>query len=245
VTLATPNGATIEYLCTGKGEPVTVFAHGLGGSIAETRPLGSAVPGCRVFFHFRGHGGSVAPAGRTPWGYPDLAADLLAVADAAGATRAVGASLGAGALCRLLTGQPDRFARLVFFLPAVLDAPRTAVARQRLAAVLAGERAADVPTALRDTPAARAYLAARPRLAPELAELADAVAVPDLAALAAVTAPALVIGCRGDDLHPAIIAERLADALPNATLHMYDQPAPVWTARADLRARISSFLSED
>ncbi len=244
MTLATPYGATIEYLCTGKGEPVTVFAHGLGGSIDETRPLGSAVPGTRVFLHFRGHGRSAAPAGRTPWGYPDLAADLGAVADATGATRAVGASLGAGALCRLLTAQPDRFARLVFFLPAVLDAPRTEVARKRLAAVLAGDRGADVPAALRDTPAARAYLAARPRLSPELAVLAGAVAVPDLGALAAVTAPALVIGCRGDDLHPVSVASRLAAALPNAALRLYDQPAPVWTARADLRARISSFLSE-
>jgi pimeloyl-ACP methyl ester carboxylesterase len=244
VILDTPYGAAIEYLSSGKGEPVTVFAHGLGSSIEETRPLGSAVPGTRVFFHFRGHGGSVAPAGHTPWGYPDLAADLRAVADATGATRAVGTSLGAAALCRLLVAQPDRFARLVFFLPAVLDEPRTAVARQRLVAVLAGDRTADVPSALRDTPAARAYLAARPPLAPELAALADAVAVPDLTALAAVTAPALVIGCRGDSRHPDSVAARLAAALPRATLHIYDEPAPVWTARADLRARIAPFLAE-
>jgi 3-oxoadipate enol-lactonase len=59
-----------------------------------------------------------------------------------------------------------------------------------------------------------------------------------------VTVPALVIGAAGDDLHPATVAERLAAALPRATLHVYDRPGVLWTARADLRARISRFLSE-
>jgi pimeloyl-ACP methyl ester carboxylesterase len=61
--------------------------------------------------------------------------------------------------------------------------------------------------------------------------------------LARVTVPALVIGCTGDDLHPAPVAERLAAALPHATLHVYDQPGVLWTARADLRQRISGFLA--
>ena len=46
---------------TGPGEPVTVFAHGLAGSIDETRPFGSGVRGSRVFLHFRGHGATSAP----------------------------------------------------------------------------------------------------------------------------------------------------------------------------------------
>ena len=57
------------------------------------------------------------------------------------------------------------------------------------------------------------------------------------------TAPALVIGCRGDELHPAAVAEQLASALPNATLHIYDRPSVLWTQRADLRERISGFLN--
>ena len=42
--LAGPVGH-LEYLCTGDGDPSTVFAHGLGGTIETTRPFGSGVPG--------------------------------------------------------------------------------------------------------------------------------------------------------------------------------------------------------
>src|SRR5256714_8186855 len=128
--VATPHGVELECLATGSGEPVTVFAHGLAGGIADTRPLGSGVTGRKVSFQFRGHGQSASPPGRGT--YADLARDLRAVADLYGATRALGVSLGAGALCRLLADNPGRFDRLVFFLPAVLDQPRPAHARERL-----------------------------------------------------------------------------------------------------------------
>jgi 3-oxoadipate enol-lactonase len=31
--------------------------------------------------------------------------------------------------------------------------------------------------------------------------------------------------------------------LPNASLHIYDQPAVLWTNRSDLRTRITEFLN--
>lgn len=257
--VTTPHGVRLEQLVTGAGDPVTVFAHGLGNGIATTRPFGSGVTGRKLFFQFRGHGRSDAPPG--PWSYADLARDLRAVADLGGATRAFGASLGAGALCRLLAESPQRFERLVFFLPAVLDQPRGEVARERLAALLdavdGGDAAAvadvvqvELPPAVRNTPAGWAYLRQRldqllrDGLAPGLASLPDSVPLRDAAALAAVTAPALVIGCAGDDLHPVEVAERLASALPRATLHVYDRPGVLWTDRADLRMRVSDFLNE-
>ncbi|MGN9776071.1 alpha/beta fold hydrolase [Micromonospora sp. H33] len=257
--VTTPHGVRLEQLVTGAGDPVTVFAHGLGNGIATTRPFGSGVAGRKIFFQFRGHGRSDAPAG--PWNYVDLARDLRAVADLGGATRAFGASLGAGALCRLLIESPQRFERLVFFLPAVLDRPRGEVARERLTALLdaveSGDAAtvADVvqvelPPAVRNTPAGWAYLRQRldqllrDGLASGLASLPDSVPLRDTAALAAVTAPALVIGCAGDDLHPVGVAEQLAAALPRATLHVYDRPGVLWTDRADLRERVSGFLNE-
>ncbi|MGH3736490.1 MAG: alpha/beta fold hydrolase, partial [Micromonosporaceae bacterium] len=130
--LERPGGVRLEYLVIGSGEPVTLFLHGLAGGIPDTRPLGSGVPGTKVFTHLRGHGGS-SPL--TPgWGYADLAGDVAALADAVGATQALGVSLGAGALCRLLAGRPDRFARVVFFLPAVLDQPRPRARFESLAA---------------------------------------------------------------------------------------------------------------
>lgn len=256
--VGTPHGVRLERLVTGAGEPVTVFAHGLAAGIAVTRPLGSAVAGRRVFFQFRGHGRSESPPGR--WSYADLARDLRAVADLSDAQRAVGASLGASALCRLLWESPGRFERVVFFLPAVLDQPRPALARQRLVDLLAavgdGDAAAvadtvmaELPPSVRNTPAGWAYLRQRvdqllrDGLASGLAALPEQVAVRDLTALGAVTARALVIGCAGDELHPIAVAERLAAALPDATLHVYDRPGVLWTHRGDLRERISGFLN--
>jgi pimeloyl-ACP methyl ester carboxylesterase len=256
--VATPHGVELEASTSGSGDPVTVFAHGLGSGIAETRPLGSGVAGRKVFFQFRGHGRSASPPGR--WSYADLARDLRAVADLFGATRALGVSLGAGALCRLLADNPGRFDRVVFFLPAVLDTPRPAAARERLTALLEAVESGDagavsevisqeVPPPLRHTPAAWAYFRQRldqlmrDGLAAGLAELPDEVAVADRAALAAVGAPALVIGCAGDELHPVQVAEQLAAELPAATLHVYDRPAVLWTNRADLRERVAAFLN--
>jgi 3-oxoadipate enol-lactonase len=256
--LRTPTGHALEVLVTGHGEPVTIFAPGLAAGIPDTRPLGSGVPGRKAFMQLRGHGRSTAPAG--PWTYADLAGDLAFAADATGADRALGVSLGAAALTRLLADHPDRFARVVFFLPAVLDVAAGGASGTRLAALLDSvasgdpERVADavaleVPEALRDTAPVRAYLRQRAGdllrdgLAPQLAGLAGQVPVPDPGVLARVTVPALVIGATGDDLHPAAVAERLAAALPNATLHVYDRPGVLWTARADLRQRIASFFA--
>ncbi len=253
-----PHGATLEYLVAGEGTPTTAFAHGLAGGIADTRPLGSGVAGRKVFFQFRGHGRSDPPGGEI--NYADLAADLRAVADEFGAARALGVSLGAGALCRLLAQTPDRFERVVFYLPAVLDEARPAAAMGRAKALLeavdaddaptaASLLSADIPAALRDRPAAWRYVRERldgllrDGLAPQLAELPLQTALPDRTVLAAVTVPALVIGCRGDVTHPPLVAEQLAEVLPNATLHIYDQPAVLWTNRIDLRTRITDFLN--
>jgi 3-oxoadipate enol-lactonase len=253
-----PGDLRLEQLTTGVGLPVTVFAHGLAGDIAGTRPLGSAISGRRVFFHFRGHGRSSSPPG--PWSFADLAADLLAVADRASATRALGVSMGAGALARLLADHPDRFERVVCYLPAPLDGVRSPAAVTRLHRLLValdtGEAAqvaeaveAELPPAVRNTPAGWSHLRHRVEqlmrdgLAAELDTLWQQPAVPDLAALSQVTARALVLGCAGDDVHPVRAAERLAHALPHADLHVYDRPSVLWTNRSDLRERISTFLN--
>jgi 3-oxoadipate enol-lactonase len=57
-----------------------------------------------------------------------------------------------------------------------------------------------------------------------------------------VDVPVLVIGAVADPMHPVSAARRLAEALPRATLHVYDRPGALWCHRADVRARISSFL---
>jgi pimeloyl-ACP methyl ester carboxylesterase len=252
VLLPTPAGA-VEYVVTGAGIPVTVFAHGLGGSVAETRPLASAVPGTRVFLQFRSHGRSFRPMSAPA--YADLADDLAAVADQVGATRALGVSMGAAALLHLVSRQPQRFDRLVFFLPAVIDQVRSATVRQSLRELAQRIETGDVqqfvreeiPEPVRESRAAREYVQIRARalagLAPLVRATETAVAVSDRSALSAVTAPTLVIGAVGDPLHDVQVARDLAELLPDARLEIFDAPGPVWTWRAELRQLISGFLA--
>jgi 3-oxoadipate enol-lactonase len=249
----------LDTLVTGHGAPVTVAAHGLGASIAETRPLLGGVPGSKVFYAARGHGGSPLPD--QPVDGAVLAADLEAVADAHGAEQALGVSLGAGALLSLLAQRPDRFTRVVLFLPAALDRPREAQAVRRLsalAAALDGGDAeavqdwvrAEVPPELQALPAAQAYLFSRsaqllawPGIAPLLRTLPASPPVADRELLAAVTAPVLVLASEGDPLHPASVARDVAAALPRAELVVFDQPGVVFRERARLRGLIADFLS--
>ena len=254
------DGVRLNVVVSGSGTPVTVFAAGLGGTIPETRTLGSGVAGTRVFFDFRGHGGSDAPD-EADWSYAALTRDLLAVADATGATRAVGMSMGAAALLGILAAAPDRFERNVFFLPAILDRPRSDVTTGRLGVVaqriedgdvgaVAELLATDVPRELRDSPAAASYVRERAAqlsgrgVAGLVRALATSRPVPDRVVLAAVGAPCLVIGQERDETHPAQIARELAATLPNARLHLFDQPGGLWAHRGELRRLIPAFLDE-
>jgi pimeloyl-ACP methyl ester carboxylesterase len=65
--------------------------------------------------------------------------------------------------------------------------------------------------------------------------LADAVLLDDIAQLARVDVPTLVVGHRDDPLHPWWLAEAYAEALPHARLVGFDAPAAATHARmADL-----------
>lgn len=251
-----PDGLRLHVVVSGSGPPVTVFAAGLGGTIPETRTLGSGVTGTRVFFDFRGHGGSGVPADGD-WSYAAIARDLRAVADATGATRAAGMSMGAAAILGVLAETPDRFERCVFFLPAILDRPRGDVTASRLGRLAdridAGDEgavldllAAEVPPGV---PGAEAYLRERaatlsgPGVAGLVRALATSRPVTDRVALASVAAPCLVVGQEGDDTHPAQIARELAAALPSARLHVFDSPGGLWAHRAALRPLLAAFLN--
>ncbi len=244
----------VEYAVLGGGDPVTVLAHGLAGGPHETRPLAAQLEGTRVLLTFRGHGASGSL--RSDWGYDDLAADLLLVADAVGATRAVGLSVGAGALLHLLASDPGRFDAFVLALPASLDRARTDAGTRRLEligeAVAAGDAVevltavlAELPLELRDTRAARVIAARRAR---ELMErvppspAADARPVADPAKLAAVRAPALVLAQEDDPLHPVTVAEQVAAALPCSRLVVLPPAGLAWTARDRVAAELRAHL---
>ena len=95
-----------------------MFLHGLAGSLADVRPLAGGVRGRKVFANLPGHGRSTGP---DPALLPDAGGAARAVADHERVGGALGVSLGAATLLRLLADTPDRLERVVLYLPAVAD----------------------------------------------------------------------------------------------------------------------------
>ncbi len=246
----------LEVLALGAGAPVTVLAHGVGGSITETRQLAGGLAGTRVLYAARGHGAS--PLGDEPVTYDLLARDLSDVAGDVAATRAVGVSMGAGSVLALLARHPDRFERVVLFLPASLDEPRGVVRPARGLALADALDARDVDAVSRlvaaDVPAdlagvAPAYVRARsafllgsPGVAAVLRGLSTLAPVRDRELLRAVTADVLLLAQDGDPLHPASVARELAGLLPSATLEVFDRPGALLRERRRVRELVVGFL---
>jgi pimeloyl-ACP methyl ester carboxylesterase len=252
-----PDGP-VEVLVSGRGEPVTVFAHGLASSIDETRPFGSGVGGTRVFLHFRGHG--LTPSPRTPWTYAALESELLSVADAYAASQGLGISLGGGALLRAAWDEPDRFRRLVLVLPAAIDRARHDEAITRMTSMASLVEVGDIGGLVEGLVAEQPVGArARPdvlvwahRQATRLLSTGAARALRDLpsqhplpadADLSVITARTLVVGQEGDSAHPAAVARELASRLPFSELVVYDDRGLLWSHRAEVRRLIATFLT--
>jgi pimeloyl-ACP methyl ester carboxylesterase len=245
----------VSFVVLGGGAPVTVFAHGLGGSVAETRPLATRVAGTRVLLDFRGHGDSVLqPEG---WDYDTLADDLLAVADAVGASQAVGLSLGSGALLRALTRDPSRFRKLAFVLPAAIDATRRDGATERLhrlgAAITAGDARTvadvlleEVPSAVRERRGIDALVLRRAQqiiTKPAPAPRFEDRPLPDRSLLAGLHVPTLVVTQERDTLHPADLGRSLAAEL-GAQLLELPEGGVFWTEAKLLQLALADHLAE-
>jgi pimeloyl-ACP methyl ester carboxylesterase len=248
---------TLHVEVDGSGEPVTVFAHGLTNSCRELAPFTPSLTGTSVRFCFRGHGHSSAP----PSGYrfSDLASDLDLVATSYGATNAVGTSLGAGAIVKLLEADPDRFDRIVMLLPASLDVPFPDPARfDAIADVLERHpRDEAIERILGMTPQ-------RYERAPWLRELdlllwADLnttgvarairevtrdVSISDRELLRKVDVPVLLICREGDALHPAELGRVLHELLPRSELITVPSEEELLRSIPMLVDRVRRFLEE-
>lgn len=237
----------------GSGAPVTLVVPGLAATEGEARIPASGLPGTRIVLTLPGHGSAPdAPEGY--WRYDRVAADVEVVADTVGAEQAVGVSLGAGALTRLVAARPDRFRRLALLLPAAVDGPRSVPAvwaMERLAdAVEDGDDvrlrelvAAELPPGAQVGDYVERRVAALRRVGPALRALPEQNPLDAAAALAAVRVPVLVIGATADPLHAESAARATAAAFPAAHLELFDSAAPLVTHRREIRRLLTDFLA--
>ena len=253
----TTEDATLYVEVDGDGEPVTVVAHGLTNNRNELAALTPLVPGTKVRFDFRGHGRSSAP--ETGYAFADFARDLDAVASTYGASRALGTSLGAGAIASLLYRDPDRFERTVWLLPAALDLPFPFIERyDAMAAELEGKTPQEALEAILSDPERAAQYVQTPWKL-ELDRLMwdhdhpDGVAraihgvirdwpVPDRELLRKVTRPVLLICIGGDEIHPVELGRLLHDLMPNSELVEYTDEHALFQALPEVIQRVSAFL---
>jgi pimeloyl-ACP methyl ester carboxylesterase len=249
--------ATLHVEIDGEGDPVTIMAHGLSNTCRELAMLTPFLEGTSVRFCFRGHGHSSAP--EAGYLFSDFARDVDAVAREYGATRAIGTSLGAGAICNLIAREPGRFERLIFLFPAALDFPFELKERFR-------ETADMLETTPRDqlydeamnNPDRLEQFAQVPwfaEVAREMLEATDPVAmarvireviedypVPDREMLRPVQTPTMIFARHGDPVHPVEVAEGLAEAMPNAELILFETDDEIIEAIPDLLRRAHEFL---
>ena len=250
--------ARLHVEIDGDGDPVSVLAHGLTNTCRELARLTPFVPGTKVRFCFRGHGHSTSP--ETGYRFADFARDLEAVASEYGATRAMGTSLGAGALCHLLGSRPDRFERLVFLLPAGLDRPFRDTERFLHTAELLETKPRDeaveailsepdrlaiyerFPT-MRDVDATTWDHADLAALARAIRAIVQDFPLSDRELLRRVEAPTLVISREGDSTHPARVARIIAEVIPNAELIEFPDDATMYGSIPDIVQRVSALIA--
>jgi len=250
--------ATLHVEIDGEGPPVTVVAHGLTNNCRELAALTPLIPGTKVRFDFRGHGRSSAP--EIGYRFEDLGRDVDAVANAYGATRAVGTSLGAGAIANLVSREPGRFERMVWLLPAALDTPFGFKDRYlELAGQLDGKTPEEALEAIVSDPARVAQYVQTPwkleidkvmwdhrhpeGVARAIREVIEDWPVSDRELLRRVTAPTLLICIEGDDIHPAALGRILDDLLPHSELLMFESEAALFRAIPMLVQRVGAFLA--
>ena len=261
-------GVTLSGEESGTGPPI-VLLHGLTatrryvvmGSHALER-AGHLV----LAYDARGHGRSPPAPDRGAYGYEDLAADLEAVLDARGISRAVlaGASMGAHTAVRFSLDRPERVAALGLITPSFDPAEdRTPEAFARWDALARGLREGGVegfiraydldavPEAWRET--VERVLHQRLAAHEHPHAVADALeATPrsqpftDVRDLAGIEAPTVVVASRdeADPGHPLAVGERYAQAIPHARLVVEDAGPPPRSPIAWQGGQLSKVLAE-
>ena len=233
----------IAVEASGAGRPL-LWGHGLLGSMLQEDAAAlldwKALAGSARLLRYdaRGHGRSEATLDARDYRWPELARDLLALADASSSARPVlgGLSMGCATTLHAAVVSPRRVAGLVLVAPPTGwdTRPRQSRFYRMLAAAIGRVGLAPLRCAgrLADLAGGPSYLARLRRSVTASLGRADVRAVvaalrgaadsdlPSPSALASVRAPALVLAWRGDPAHPLSTAEALCEALPRAELRV-------------------------
>ncbi|HYY08163.1 MAG TPA: alpha/beta hydrolase [Actinomycetota bacterium] len=248
---------TLHVEVDGSGEPVTVLAHGLTNSCRELAPFTPSLAGTAARFCFRGHGHSSSPD--SGYGFADLASDLDVIARAYGASNAIGTSMGAGAIMRLLQDDPDRFEKIVMLLPASLDVPfehperfdgiadllETYPKDEAIERILAmnGDRYERAPW-LRELDLLLWADMNPAGVARAIREVTRDVSISDRELLRKVESPVLLICREGDVIHPAELGRVLDDLFPNSQLITIASEEELIASIPLLIDRVKTFLAD-
>ncbi|BBZ15992.1 alpha/beta fold hydrolase [Mycolicibacterium gadium] len=249
----TPDEVTIAYEVRGDGRPFG-YAHGILLSRAAVRELGlfdiDAIAADRRLLAYdqRGHGRSTGRSKPADYRFEQAADDLLDLLDAAGIDEPIdfaGSSLGAAAALYAALTAPHRFRRLALLIPPVAweSGPHqlrqwyfdTADLIDDIGAAAWRRQWADAPS----LPIFAEY--PQGKFTPDVDDVVVSSALrgaglsdlPEPAKLASLPHPTLILAWDTDALHPVSTAQRLAQLIPNSTLHIARTVDDVktWTQR--------------
>jgi len=236
------DGATIAYQLSGPPNTVPVgYGHGVLMSRQIVRGLGifdidTIAEGRRLItYDQRGHGASRGRPEPEDYRFEQAANDLLRVLDAAGLDEPIdfaGSSLGAAAALHAALNAPRRFRRLALVIPPVawetgphqlrqwyfdtadlIDSIGTTAWRQQWAEapplpIFANYRHGKFEPGVDDDVVSAALRGV------------GSSDLPDPNRLTSIRQPTLVLAWDTDPLHPISTAERLAELIPDSTLHV-------------------------
>lgn len=235
-------GADLSYHRVGTAGPDVVWGHGLSQSRAAESLVGlidwSTIRAQVVRYDARGHGESESTPDPRAYGWDELAADQLALANALGVVRyiAAGASMGCGTALHAAVVAPDRVERLVLVIPPTAWETRAAqsgewervaviVEEHGVEPVIAARAGQPLPDPLANDPEARDRQAAVTRAwdVPRLARVMRGATYADLpsrANIARIGVPTMILAWSGDPVHPVSTANELHDLIPGSVLHI-------------------------
>lgn len=234
-------GADLMVEIIGADGPAFVWCHGFLSSRGQEDVDGlfdwRAVVGQHwrwVRYDARGHGESGGTNNVAAYSWGELSRDLVGLADALGIPRfaAGGASMGCASVLEAALAAPDRIDRLVLVTPPAAwenhavqaEHYRTNAAYVRSQGDDEGLVAVGVdvrpPILASMTGPIPSIPSVSPDLLPAVLRGAAASDLPPAHMLAHLEQPALILAWDTDHAHPIATAERLAEVLPRADLHV-------------------------